>query len=80
MDHFLGKMVNIKDKDGNLVAILFADMPSHLSENALEVLRSVFPNLIQSIRSVDQKDGFYSLHFSYYNRYCKKVSSSFSVW
>ncbi|TEB26701.1 hypothetical protein FA13DRAFT_1635653 [Coprinellus micaceus] len=47
-------------------------MPSHLSENALEVLCSVFPNLIQSIRSVDQKDGFYSLHFSYYNRYCKK--------
>ncbi|RXW13148.1 hypothetical protein EST38_g12702 [Candolleomyces aberdarensis] len=67
-----GKVVKINDKLGNMVAILFADMPAELSKGALDAIRSTFPNMIQVLDSSKEAGGFYSLHFSYYNRYAKK--------
>ncbi|KAJ2925970.1 hypothetical protein H1R20_g11129, partial [Candolleomyces eurysporus] len=67
-----GKVVKINDKLGNMVAILFADMPAELSDKALDAIRSMFPSLIQTVNCSSEAEGFYSLHFSYYNRYAKK--------
>ncbi|KAJ3512047.1 hypothetical protein NMY22_g15453 [Coprinellus aureogranulatus] len=71
MAWFAGKVVKFTDKDGNIIAILFADMPEDLSSKALDTIRRIFPSLVKSVRSVDEKGGFYSFHFSYYNRYSK---------
>ena len=71
-----GKVVKINDKLGDMVAILFADMPAELSMEAFDAIRSIFPNMIQSVACSSETGGFYSLHFSYYNRYAKKVRCS----
>lgn len=72
--YFKGKIVKINDKNGDVVAILLADMPSDIADAAFAALHDIFPGIIQSVCSNEQKKGFYSLHLSYYNRYAKRVS------
>ena len=79
--HFPDKVIRINDKDNNMVAIIIADMPKELVSSAFEEICTTFPGMVQS-RSDDDKNresGFASLHFSYYNRYSKKVSMRYTV-
>jgi hypothetical protein len=63
-------------KDGTFATIVLPDMPVHLRENLMSVLKLTFPDFIKPVESKGQGEKFSypSLHFSWYNKYCFQVS------
>jgi hypothetical protein len=68
--------LRINMKDGSFAAIVLPDLPLHLRENLMSVLKLGFPDVIKPVESKSQGEKFSypSLHFSWYNKYCFQVS------
>src|SRR5882757_6113560 len=73
--------LRINAKDGTFATIVLPDMPGHLRENLMTVLKLTFPDFIKPAESKGQgeKYSYPSLHFSWYNKYCFQVSKFLRV-
>lgn len=66
--------MRIDDKDGDMLALILANMPQSLRDNALETIKTIFPNCVKRTDSLDKDYSFDAIHLSYWNVYAKKVS------
>jgi hypothetical protein len=70
------KILKIEDAEEGLLALIVATMPETLRRNLIDAVDTVYRGRLKSVDS--KKNGerhvFDSIHFSYYNRYSKRVS------
>jgi len=71
------QILKIDDAHSNLLALIVANMPSSLRRNLIDTIDTVYCGRLNVVDS--QKNGemhvFESVHFSFYNRYSKRVSA-----
>ncbi len=72
---FKSKMLRINDAYKNLLALIIANMPPHLRKHLLDTIDLVYRERVKhcDTKAANGKHVFGSIHFSYYNRYSKRV-------
>lgn len=68
-------MLRINDKNRNLVALLCSTMPQDIRVNLMRDLNTIYTDAIRAkdTRAQGEMNDFESIHFSYYNRYSRRV-------
>ena len=78
-EQLVRKILKIQDINEDLLALLVANMPDPLRRELIDAIDSIYKDCFTIIDT--QKAGprhtFDSIHFSYYNRYSKRVSQFF---
>ena len=72
---FKSKMLRINDAYKNLLALIIANMPPHLCKRLLDTIDLAYRERVKhcNTKAANGKHVFGSIHFSYYNRYSKRV-------
>src|SRR6266704_1871384 len=72
---FKSKMLRINDAYKNLLALIIANMPPHLCKRLLDTIDLAYRERVKhcDTKAANGKHVFGSIHFSYYNRYSKRV-------
>lgn len=72
--------LRINDKNGDVIMIVFPDLPEDKRSRLLLLLKAIFPDLVKFTDS--EKDGsefaFLAAHFQFWNVYSTQVCSSHS--
>jgi hypothetical protein len=73
------KILEIQDVNEDLLALIIANMPETLRRDLFDAIDSVFAGRCTMVdtRNAGSTHVFDSIHFSYYNRYSKRVSQYF---
>jgi hypothetical protein len=70
------KILKIQDVNEDLLALIIANMPETLRRDLVDAIDSVFMGRFKKAdtHGAGSTHVFDSIHFSYYNRYSKRVS------
>ena len=68
-------MLRINDANKNLLALIIASMPPHLRKCLMDTIDLAYRERVKhcDTKAANGKHVFGSIHFSYYNRYSKRV-------